>query len=73
MLNLYVDADFCSLHGQENSRDPNSACSRTGYIIMLSNCPLLYKSQLQTHISLSTLESEYSTLSYPLKVLLPLK
>ena len=59
-LDLYVDADFCSLHGQEDARDPNSARSRTGYIIMLSNCPLVWKSQLQTHISLSTLEAMVS-------------
>ena len=72
-LDLYADADFCSLHGQEDARDPNSACSRTGYIIMLSNCPLVWKSQLQTHISLSTLEAEYSALSHALKTLLPLK
>ena len=72
-LDLYVDADFCSLHGQEDARDPNSARSRTGYIIMLSNCPLVWKSQLQTHISLSTLEAEYSAMSHALKTLLPLK
>ena len=72
-LDLYVDADFCSLHGQEDARDPNSARSRTGYIIMLSGCPLVWKSQLQTHISLSTLEAEYSAMSHALKTLLPLK
>ena len=72
-LDLYVDADFCSLHGRENEKDPNSARSRTGYIILLSNCPLIWKSQLQTHISLSTLEAEYSALSQALKTLLPLK
>jgi len=72
-LDLYVDADFCSLHGLENSRNPDSARSRTGFIVMLSDCPLLWKSQLQTHISLSTLEAEYSALSYALKTLLPLK
>ena len=72
-LDLYMDTDFCSLHSQENARDPNSARSRTGYIIMLSNCPLVWKSQLQTHISLSTLEAEYSALSHAMKTLLPLK
>ena len=72
-LDLYVDADFCSLHGVEDSRDPISAKSRTGYMIFLAGCPLLWKSQLQTHVSLSTLEAEYSALSYALKSLLPLK
>lgn len=72
-LDLYVDADFCSLHGQEADHDPNSARSRTGYIICLSECPIIWKSVLQTHISLSTLEAEYSALSFALKTLLPLK
>jgi len=57
-LDLYVDADFCGLHGREDNRNPNSARSRTGYIIFLSNCALLWKSTLQTHISLSTLEAK---------------
>lgn len=72
-LDLYVDADFCSLHGREVDTDPNSARSRTGYILLLSGCPLLWKSQLQTHISCSTLEAEYSALSFSLKTLIPLK
>ena len=69
-LDLYVDADFCSLHGIEPPTNPNSARSRTGYIIMLCGCPLVWKSQLQSHFSQSTLEAEYSALSYALKTLL---
>lgn len=42
-------------------------------MILLSECPLLWKSTLQTHYSLSTLEAEYSALSFALKTLLPLK
>jgi hypothetical protein len=40
---------------------------------MLANCPLVWKSQLQSEISMSTLEAEYSALSYSLKTLLPLR
>ena len=72
-LDLYVDADFAGLFKFENDRDPNSVRSRTGYVISLSNWPLLWKSQLQTHLSQSTLEAEYSALSYSLKTFLPLK
>ena len=72
-LDLYVDADFCGLHNVEHPRDPSSARSRSGHIVMLANCPLVWKSQLQTHISLSTLEAEYSALSNALKVLIPFK
>ena len=72
-LDLYVDADFAGLFGREDSSDPNSVRSRTGYVILLSGWPLLWKSQLQTHMSQSTLEAEYSALSFALKVLIPLK
>lgn len=72
-LDLYVDADFAGLFRQEPDRVPESVKSRTGYVIMLSNCPLLFKSVLQNSISASTLEAEYNALSYALKTLLPLK
>ena len=62
-LDLFVDADFCGLFGSEPAVSSDSARSRTGYVIMLSNCPLTWKSQLQTTIALSTLEAEYVALS----------
>ena len=72
-LDLYVDADFCGLFGKENPRNRDSARSRSGYIILLCGCPVLWKSQLQTALAQSTLESEYYALSYALKTFLPLK
>jgi hypothetical protein len=71
-LELYCDADFAGLYKREPDRSVDSARSRTGYIIKLSGCPLVWKSQLQTEISLSTLEAEYSALSQALRTLLPL-
>ena len=62
-LETFVDADFAGLYKQEDMLNPASAKSRTGYIIFLGNCPLIWKSQLQTEVSLSTLEAEYSALS----------
>ena len=72
-LDLYVDADFCGLFGREDPRNPDSVRSRTGYIILLSGWPIVWKSQLQTHLSQSTLEAEYSALSSSLRVLIPLR
>ena len=72
-LKLYVDADFCGLFGKEDPRDPNSVRSRTGYIVSLCGWPIIWKSQLQSHLSQSTLEAEYSSLSSALRVFLPLK
>jgi hypothetical protein len=72
-LELYVDADFCGLYGQEDCCDPVSVKSRTGYIVLLGGWPIIWKSQLQTHLSQSTLEAEYLALSSSLKTFLPLK
>jgi hypothetical protein len=37
--------------------------SKTGYVICLTICPVLWKSKLQTEIALSTMEAEYVALS----------
>jgi hypothetical protein len=71
-LDCFVDADFAGLHGCDPDHSDTSAKPRTGYIITLGGCPILWKSQLQTEISLSTLESEYSALSASMRTLLPL-
>ena len=72
-LDLYVDADYAGLYGQEDARNPDSVKSHTGYIILLNGCPVVWKSVLQTHISQSTLEAEYSALTYALKTFVPLQ
>ena len=39
---------------------------------MYAGCPIVSKSQLQTEISLSTTEEEYTGLSYALREVIPL-
>ena len=53
----YVDADFAGLYKADPDEAPTAAKSRLGYIIVLSNCPLIWCSQLLTEISLSILEA----------------
>jgi hypothetical protein len=54
----FVDADFAGLFGSEqNPRNPDSARSRCGYIILLGGVSLFWKSVLMTDIYLSTLGS----------------
>lgn len=72
-LDLYVNADFCGLSKHEVDSSKDAARSRTGYVVMLSGFPLIWKSQLQESIACSTLEAEYTALSYSLKALIPLK
>lgn len=71
-LDTYVDADFAGLYQREPDQSPISAKSRLGFIIFLAGCPLVWKSQLQTEIALSTAESEYSSLSIALKTTIPI-
>ena len=72
-LTCFCDADFAGLFQRDPNPEPSSAKSRTGYIIKLSGCPLIWKSQLQPTISLSTAESEYYSLSQAMRVLLPIR
>lgn len=71
-LDCFPDADFAGLYGHEDSQDPHCARSRTGYVILAFNCPVLWRSRLQTEIALSTMEAEYVALSTACKDLLPL-
>ena len=58
-FDYYVDADFCRLWGSEDPNDPIVAKSRTGYVILLTGCPLLWKSSLQTEISVSMMDRRF--------------
>ena len=53
-LDAYVDADFAGLYGHEDPTDPVSVKSRTGFVITIGGCPLLWKSKLQSLIALSS-------------------
>jgi hypothetical protein len=45
-IKLFVDTDFARLYKKEKDVDPNSARSRTGYILILGGFPLIWKSHL---------------------------
>ena len=72
-VDCYVDADFCGLWGSEDPEDPTVAKSRTGYLLTLAGCPLLWVSKLQTEVSVSTMMAEYVALSTAMRDMLPLK
>ncbi|KAI2497426.1 hypothetical protein MHU86_17084 [Fragilaria crotonensis] len=72
-LEVFVDASFCGdWDPKEAASDRDTARSRHGYIIKYANCPLLWKSQLQTEVALSSTESEYTGLSYALRDAIPI-
>lgn len=67
----WVDAEMGALFKLEDDRDPDSVRCRQAWVVKVGNFPIIVKSQLQTHLSQSTLEAEYCALSDSLKVLLP--
>ena len=72
-LDCFCDADFAGLYSRDPHTSLSSAKSRGAYLIKLSGCPLIWKSQLMPTICLSTVESEYYALSQSMRVLLPIR
>ena len=72
-FDVYVDASFCNNWEPETAEwDVDTARSRTGYIIMISGCPILWASKLQTEVALSTTESKYIAISTATREVLPM-
>jgi hypothetical protein len=71
-IDVYVDAAFACGWGSECGTNPESVKSRTGYIIEIAGCPVLWVSKLQSTIATSTMESEYTALSMALRAAIPL-
>ena len=72
-VDCYIDADFAGLYGTEDSQDPICAKSRTGYVLLLAGCPLMWVSKLQSEIASSTMEAEYIALSQAMRDLIPVR
>ena len=53
-LECFVDADLLGGRSTNESNNPASVYSRTGYIIKYMNCPILWASKLQSEIYFST-------------------
>jgi hypothetical protein len=71
-IDCYTDADFAGLWTRDNKEDPHCIHSQSGYVICLANCPVLWKSKMQTEIALLTMEAEYVALSMSCHGLFPL-
>ena len=72
---VWADADFSGNwkpDDNETTNNADTARSRSGYIVSYLGCPVLWKSQLQTEIALSSTESEYISLSQSLRKAIPL-
>jgi hypothetical protein len=72
-IEMFVDADFAGLHGYEDPEDPTSVRSRTGYVICIAKCPVMWVSRLQTETAMSTMHAEYIALATAMRDLIPFK
>jgi hypothetical protein len=71
-LDMYADADFAGLWNSDaDEQDPVRVKSRSGHVILLSKCPLLWSSKLQTEIACSTMDAEFIALSTAMRDLIP--
>ena len=69
----WVDASHAGEWNRSDAEfDPDTARSRTGYILTYAGCPLIWASKLQTEIALSSTEAEYIALSQALREVIPL-
>ena len=62
-IDAYPDSNFAGLYGYEGSLDPVCVRRRTGFVINVANCPVLWKSQLQTEMVTSTMQAEVIALA----------
>ncbi len=72
-MDAYVDSDFMGLFNKEDPTDPVSSKSRTGYVICINGCPIIWSSKLQDGVALSTMMAEYYALSTAMRDVLPLR
>ena len=70
-VDAYPDADFAGLYGYESNTDPACAKSRSGFLITVSDCPMVWVSKLQTETALSTMEAEINALAHCCRELFP--
>ena len=71
-IDAYPDADFAGTYGYEDMTDPSCVKSRTGYVITVAGCPVLWQSKLQTETALSTMEAEVVALCHCTRELIPI-
>ena len=72
-IDCFVDSDFAGLWNAEPVHDPVCVKSRSGWVIMVGGCPVVWASKLQANIALCTMQAEYIALSTAMRDLLPFK
>ncbi len=63
-IDSFLDADFAGMYVHEGIDDPVCVKSRTRYVIMVANCPIMWQSKLQSETALSTMEADIVVLAH---------
>ncbi len=71
-IDSFPGADFAGIYGHDAMGDPVCIKSRTGYVIMVSICPIMWQSKLQSETALSTMEVEIVALAHSYHELFPI-
>ncbi len=61
------------MFGYEDDQNPVSVKSRTGFVLTLFNCPIIWSSKLQKEICLSSTAAEHVAFSMAMRELLPMR
>ena len=72
-LDCSVDADYANSWISTDAENPDVVKSRAGYVVSLGTVPVLWKSKRINEICLSTMESEYISLSMAMRSLVYLR
>ena len=70
-IDSYTNADFAGMYGHEKPDNPASVKNRTGFVITVAMCPVIWQSKLQIETALSTMEAEIVALAHSCQELLP--
>ena len=70
-IESYVDADFSGGWAQADDNNAENVMFCTRYVIMYAGCPVLWYSELQTEVALSTTEAEYIEFIQAMREVIP--
>ena len=62
-LEVNFDACFVGSYDRTNYEESFSMCSRTSFNVKFANCPITWKSKLQTEIAVLTTETQHISFS----------
>jgi hypothetical protein len=58
-MEYFVNKDFAKMFWKEDLSNPCDCLLCIGYMVKYSNCPIIWKSKMQSSIAQSTMEAKY--------------